>query len=72
MSDMAERSNANFVLWNFNSHCLIKLNVSRENNELASSVFKISTFQQKKNKKHLNVLGSKFDHLFPRPKKFEL
>ena len=39
------------------SHCLIRLNISSENN-LASTVFKKSTFLKKS---HLNALGSKFD-----------
>ena len=40
------------------SHCLIGFNISSENNDLASKVFKKSTFQ---NVSNLNALRSKFD-----------
>ena len=43
------------------SHCLIRFHISSENNEnnaLASTVFKKSTFPKIS---HLNAIGSKFD-----------
>ena len=41
------------------SHCLIRLNISRENNDFGfNSIKKKSTFQKNS---HLNALESKFD-----------
>ena len=40
------------------SHCLIRLNISSENNDFGFNGIKKKTFQKKS---HLNALGSKFD-----------
>ena len=42
----------------FYSHCLIRFNISSENNGFDFNSIKKSTFQ---NISHLNALGSKFD-----------
>ena len=56
MSDLAERSKVNLDLWNL-FIAIVSLYQVRIIT-LASTVFKISTFQKNS---HLNALGSKFD-----------
>ena len=41
------------------SHCLIRFNISSENNVFGFNSIQKSTFQKKKS--HLNASGSKFD-----------
>ena len=40
------------------SHCLIRFNISSENNNFGFNSIKKKTFQKES---HLNVMGSKFD-----------
>ena len=42
------------------SHCLIRLNISSENNDFGFNGIKTKK-NSKKQQKHLNALGSKFD-----------
>ena len=59
MSDLAERSMVNLDLWNL-FIAIVSLGKTYQVRiiTLASTVFKISTFQKNS---HLNALGSKFD-----------
>ena len=42
----------------FYSHCLIRFNISSENNDFGFNIIQKSTFE---NISHLNAIGSKFD-----------
>ena len=57
MSDLAERSKVNLLELIY-SHCLIRLNISSENNDY--SFYSLKKINFSKNS-HLNAFGSKFD-----------
>ena len=58
MSDLDERSKVNLYLWDLLGHCLLRLNISSEQNE-----FGVNSFQKTPLQKfhHFNALESKFD-----------
>ena len=59
MSDLAKRSKVNLDLWNLFIAiiCLIRLNISSENNNFGFNCIQKINFSKKKS--HLNALGSK-------------